>query len=75
MNIAVNFSDNVSARDDHDNGDDDDDGGGDDDIDSDDDDGDIFDNWFYWSSCRLSCVTWRATSCGSFLSYDVILSP
>ena len=71
MNIAVKFSEDVRARDDHDNGDDDDD----DDIDSDDDDGDIFDNWFYWSPCQLSCVTWRATSCGSFISYDVILSP
>ena len=40
MNIAVKFSEDVTARDDHDNGDDDDD----DDIDSDDDDGDIFDN-------------------------------
>ena len=49
MNIAVNFSDDVRARDDHDNGDDDDD-----DIDSDDDDADIFDNWFHWSPCRLS---------------------
>ena len=43
MNIALNFSDDVSARDDHDNGDDDD-------IDSDDDVADIFDNWFYWKS-------------------------
>ena len=53
MNIAVNFSDDIRARDDHDNGDDDDDDD-DDDIDSDDDDADIFNNWFYWSSCRLS---------------------
>ena len=40
LNIAVNFSEDVRARDDHDNGDDDDD----DDIDSDNDDADIFDN-------------------------------
>ena len=44
MNIAVNFSDDVRARDAHDNGDDDDDDDDDDDIDSDDDDADIFDN-------------------------------
>ena len=37
MNIAVNFSDDVRARDDHDDGDDDD-------IDGDDEDADIFDN-------------------------------
>ena len=44
INIAVNFSDDVRARDDHDDGDDDDDDNDDDDIDSDDDDADIFDN-------------------------------